>query len=281
MKRWIIIFLLGLAITRPAFAQFDTCSHFKEWEAYSPDDPHIAKEIYDTLRLYIESCAAKDNDSYSAFSPLSAAAGVLSQADPTLLDNYRDWLISVLYLNTTNSAYYCNCLYSMTTTYTSQGEYARFINAPLAILQYFMTTGRCNGAGIVQQYQDGIDYRRRHGQDTTVPPLDSIGLGFLLHQNAVNPSLPLPKEYLVSFTSNPNPFKQETTLEFLLNRMAYIAVDVYDVLGHKVWGSDHGSVMDAGVHQIRIDGAGMSSGTYYARISTGFGEVKTVKLVKE
>ena len=63
--------------------------------------------------------------------------------------------------------------------------------------------------------------------------------------------------------------------------MAYITVEVFDPLGRKVWGDDHGYSLDKGTHTIHLDGAKLSSGTYYARISTGFGEVMTVKLVKQ
>ena len=87
--------------------------------------------------------------------------------------------------------------------------------------------------------------------------------------------------YLASFTSSPNPFVKATTLEFTLNRMTYITVSVYDELGRLVWGDGRGSSLEAGTHDIQIDGSKLPSGTLYARIATGFGEVKTVKLVHE
>ena len=117
--------------------------------------------------------------------------------------------------------------------------------------------------------------------DTTIPTLEQLGLGFLLTHNAVSPSTALPTIYLASFTSSPNPFKAEITLSFELNRMAYVTVEVFDPLGRKVWGDDHGYSLDKGIHTVHLDGAKLSSGSYYARISTGFGEVKTVKIIKE
>ena len=117
--------------------------------------------------------------------------------------------------------------------------------------------------------------------DTTIPTLDQLGLGFLLTHQAVSPSTALPTIYLASFTSTPNPFKAETTLSFELNRMAYVTVEVFDPLGRKVWGDDHGYSLDKGLHLVHLEAAKLSSGSYYARISTGFGEVKTVKIIKE
>ena len=35
------------------------------------------------------------------------------------------------------------------------------------------------------------------------------------------------------------------------------------------------------MHRVYLDGNSLPSGTLYGRISTGFGEVKTVKLVHE
>ena len=94
-------------------------------------------------------------------------------------------------------------------------------------------------------------------------------------------SNPLSTQYLASFTSSPNPFIKSTTLEFTLNRMAYITLAIYDELGRLVWGDGRGSSLEAGTHDIQIDGSSLPGGTLYARITTGFGEVKTVKLVHE
>jgi hypothetical protein len=78
----------------------------------------------------------------------------------------------------------------------------------------------------------------------------------------------------------PNPFIKETTLEFTLNRMSYVSLAVYDELGRLVWAYP-GSSLEAGMHQVHLDGSILPGGTLYARIATGFGEVKTVKLVHD
>ncbi|HYM19817.1 MAG TPA: T9SS type A sorting domain-containing protein [Candidatus Kapabacteria bacterium] len=282
MKRLFYFGIIFASLATPLYAQtgYDTCAHLKEWEYYSPTDPQIAQEQYDTLRLYIELCAASDDQSYHAFLHLDEAVQLYAPDDTSRFDRYRQWLISVIYLNTTNPAYFCADLGSIAGTY-QYGKYTPL--GYLAVLNYIRSNHpECWGSQASNEYTKDSAYDAANGHDPThLPSLDSMGLGFLLNHNAVTPSSYLPSQYLASFTTNPNPFKNETTLSFTLNRMAYVTVDVYDILGHKVWGDDHGYSLDAGVHQVRIDGAGLPTGTLYARISTGFGEVKTVKLVKQ
>ncbi|MFI5265093.1 MAG: T9SS type A sorting domain-containing protein, partial [Candidatus Kapaibacterium sp.] len=81
-------------------------------------------------------------------------------------------------------------------------------------------------------------------------------------------------------TSNPNPFTADAKLRFELNRMSYVTIEVFDLLGNKVYGSA-GQSYEAGRYEIVLDGKTLPHGTLYARISTGFGEVKTVKLIHQ
>ncbi len=86
--------------------------------------------------------------------------------------------------------------------------------------------------------------------------------------------------YLSSFTSSPNPFTANTKLHFALNRMSYVTIEVYDLLGNKVF-SNAARSYDAGSYEILLDGKTLPQGILNARISTGFGEVQTLKLVNE
>ena len=131
-------------------------------------------------------------------------------------------------------------------------------------------------------YNKGIAEFKQFNKDTTVPSLDSIGLGFLLGHSAVAPTPTVPAGmFVTSLTSTPNPFTAETTLDFTLNGMTYVTVGVYDELGRWVWGDSHGYSLEAGKHTVHIDGKDLPHGALYARISTGFGEVKTVKVIHE
>ena len=141
-------------------------------------------------------------------------------------------------------------------------------------------------------YQSDSIYDAKHGYDVKhLPSLDSMGLWIILEHDA-NAAVPVPSSlsstYLASFTSSPNPFTNGLTLRFILNRMSYTYLGIFDELGHQVWsdvedppGQGKGSSLESGVHEIHIDGNAFPNGTYFARISTGFGEVNTLKLIHE
>jgi hypothetical protein len=254
----------------------DTCKHLKQWVGITPDDETTAKLQYDTLRLYIERCA-QEPFSYSVFGHLNGAVQFMS-ADTTRFEPYRARLISVLYLNTIQSEYFCACMGSIAGTYQYGKNQALGL---LAVLNYLRTYHReCWGPGLDKEYADDSLYDFQAGYDPThLPPLDSLGLGFLLKSSTPSSTI-VGGNYLASFTSSPNPFKNETHLRFHLNRVAYTTIGVYDVLGHQVWGDGKGQSLDIGDHEVMIDGHLLPDGSLYARIETGFREVRTIKLIK-
>lgn len=256
----------------------DTCKHFKEWSAIHPGaDQGLAKLQYDTLRLYMERCAVSDPFSYYVFGDITGAVQLMS-ADTNRFLPYRVWLISVLYLNTVQEEYFCACMGEIARTF-QWGKNAYL--GRLTVLNYLRTYHReCWSTEMDQQYANDSLAAFTSGYDVThLPLLDSLGLGFLLTHNSIPPNSSLPSTYLVSFTSSPNPFKEETKFHFHLNRLSYISIQIYDLLGHVVWESK-GRSYDEGDHDITIGDKSLPEGTLYARISTGFGEVKTVKLIK-
>ncbi len=273
-----LTFCAVLFCTASAFAQgYDTCTHLKSWAGDQPQSAEEYKEQYDTLRLFIEKCAASDSESWRVFTALDGSVQSYS-SDTTRFDQYRTWLISILYLNTTNPEYFCRVINSIAGTY-QYGKYRHL--GYLAVLNYFRENHQCGFDSAAFAKDSILDVQR--GYDPThLPSLDSMGLGFLLGNTGVTPTISgLGMQYLASFTSSPNPFIKKTTLEFTLNRMAYITLSVYDALGRLVWGDGRGSSLEAGTHDIQIDGSLLPSGTLYERIATGFGEVKTVKLIHE
>ncbi len=82
-------------------------------------------------------------------------------------------------------------------------------------------------------------------------------------------------------TAYPNPTGEGTVISFGIAREAYVAINLYDVLGHQVSSSGFGSVVEPGNLSVPISLVGLPSGTYFARIQTTYGEAQTVKLVKE
>jgi hypothetical protein len=304
MKHSIYIVAILLFFGSEAFGQgsVDTCNYLYDRGHRLLEDGLVSSYLKsnDTLRLFIERCAtsttaADGSPAYTEFGDISADVSQMDTSNGRWLD-YRSWLKKVLYLNV-DTNYYCSDVEEMFTTFQYYDpEKGIDYNSIVSIVDYLLATNRCpvytnlflqrRAAARKDQiriWRDTVTDSLKTPIDTSEQNIDSIGFSILRgpQHNLVLPSMPYSQTIIASLTSTLNPFKTETTLEFVLNRMAYITADVYDVLGHKVWGSDRGGTMDAGAHQMRIDGAGMSSGIYYSRISTGFGEVKTVKLVKE
>jgi hypothetical protein len=274
--------LLMLTLDAP-----DSCKSLREWMAITPQSKDMYKMQYDTLRHYVESCAVLDNDfSYHAFSHLNSDVSYYDTDDTMRFNVYRDWLLSVVFLNPSNPGYYCACVKSMIYTY-QYGPY-NYTNAPLAVMKFLLDNPNCTSPGLEDLYKNTLKSRHESWlsgdttkpEDTTLPSLDQIGLGALLHPNTASPSGNPSPIYLATFTSSPNPFKNETHLRFHLNRMAYTTLGIYDVLGHQVWGDGKGRSLDAGDHEVAVDGSQLPEGSLYARIETGFGEIRTVKLIK-
>jgi hypothetical protein len=66
----------------------------------------------------------------------------------------------------------------------------------------------------------------------------------------------------------PNPFNPATTIEFSLNHADFVELSVFDVSGRHVATLVDG-YRDAGVHEVTFDAAGMASGLYVYRLTSG------------
>ena len=78
----------------------------------------------------------------------------------------------------------------------------------------------------------------------------------------------------------PNPFNPSTTIKFELPKSSDVRLSVFDMLGREV------SVLvnerrDAGVHEVKFDASGFSSGVYFYRLRAGdFVETRKLVLVR-
>jgi hypothetical protein len=77
----------------------------------------------------------------------------------------------------------------------------------------------------------------------------------------------LPGEYLLS-QNYPNPFNPSTTITYELPKASQVSLTVYDILGRQVSALVNGK-RDAGVHEVKFDAAGLSSGVYFYRLQAG------------
>jgi len=87
-----------------------------------------------------------------------------------------------------------------------------------------------------------------------------------------------PGKYFV-LSNYPNPFNGKTNILYFLPRAANIGLDVYDVIGRRVESLESG-YREAGLHIIQFDSEGLSSGVYFCKLITSFGNL-TIKLVIE
>ena len=63
----------------------------------------------------------------------------------------------------------------------------------------------------------------------------------------------------------PNPFNAETAISFILSASGQVTLEVYDILGQKVFERDHGR-MEAGSHTVTFSAGEFSSGLYFYRL---------------
>lgn len=91
---------------------------------------------------------------------------------------------------------------------------------------------------------------------------------------------PSPEEFLPVFyvlDPYPNPFNPKTAIEFYLPQEEKITIVVFNLLGQKVRMLSN-EITSEGKHKINFDAAGLPSGIYFFRLSTGRNSV-TKKIV--
>jgi len=78
----------------------------------------------------------------------------------------------------------------------------------------------------------------------------------------------------------PNPFNPSTTIRYGLPYHSHVTLAVFNTLGQLVVQLVNGE-MEAGFHEVRFDGAGLSSGVYIYRMQAEtYAVTKTLLLVR-
>lgn len=85
---------------------------------------------------------------------------------------------------------------------------------------------------------------------------------------------------VVEVSATINPFSTSTEIDYTLGTTAQVELSLYNALGQVVWSTPFGAVQDARTHRLSI-GAELQAGSYFLRVATMTGEVKTVKLIKQ
>ncbi|HZK76071.1 MAG TPA: T9SS type A sorting domain-containing protein [Candidatus Kapabacteria bacterium] len=256
------------------------------------------QQAFDSLTHFIETCPNNPH-SPSAFSQITTAVARLYGPDGgTYRGTYLEWLESVLYLNTTNPEYFCADVEEMVSTLplthdTAAGHESRWTNIGLSLLRWLIQNTPCDSPELAQEYDDSRQTQREqwandpsaYKLDTTLFALDSIqpGLQELLdrHFLYLDVSERQGPAILSNATASPNPTSTGTIISFGISKEAYVKIEVFDLLGNRVSSAGFESLFEPGNKAVPISLQGLPSGTYFARILTAYGEVQTVKLVKE
>ncbi|MDP4198114.1 MAG: hypothetical protein Q8922_01640 [Bacteroidota bacterium] len=257
--------------------------------------------VYDSGKQFVETCS-NDANVTNVFTEITDAARWLSGMDTGLHTKYRDWLESVLYLNTTNPYYFCICVQEIAATVngyasdTGETQLWKDQNCTLAVYAWLMHNTSCDA----QHFLWGSYKATRNSQreswlndttvpyDTTLPSMRDLGLDSLLaihFKYAWVPSGGDFGKHVSSYSVSENPLHDITTLRFDLSDAEYVRVEIFDVMGNNTpcpsLQKTGAGLFESGQHQIPIDFSRCASGTYYLRITLGTGEVRTIKLVKE
>jgi hypothetical protein len=283
----------GNAGTRPkdqrvlAMPEFDTsdCLNKYRWADKNAGNMALASEVYDTVKAFIQSCAMYEW-SWSAFGWSNTAVDGLSQNSAYLV--YRDWLKSVMFLNPADR-YFCNDLGSIYFTFVRYIEpyKGHDYNGAIAVLDYIAHCGRCDSASYwdsrqslrSQQwssYRDTVRDSVTYPLDTTLPSLKDLGLDMLKVQQGQLTG----RHDIMSFGITPNPVEATGAVEFQLSDIDVAELEVYDLLGTKVYSAPR-SVYQTELQRISINVRSWVAGTYYVRLTTAHGDVRTLKLVKQ
>jgi hypothetical protein len=230
-----------------------------------------------------------------AFRSLNASSNPIYLFNNVVANNiFTTYSANHIYMNASNN-------FTFNTEYFKNNLFHDYMNPDPAAINWSEMPGVNDSVSIIGDplFSDTLhnDFSLRSGSPAIAagiqisePSTDFAGknysstnrsIGAMENQAAiVVPSMPSSTEYITSFTSNPNPFGSRALLQFTLNRKTFITLSVSDELGRIVWG-DNPAFFEAGAHTIPLDFANLPKGTFFAKISTEFGEVKMLKLLYE
>jgi hypothetical protein len=116
-------------------------------------------------------------------------------------------------------------------------------------------------------YADSLCYARINGNE------------YGTYLSVSNPNEVFPEQFSLE-QNYPNPFNPLTTIRYGLPNRWHVSLAVFNTLGQQVALLENGE-REAGYHEVRFDGSGLSSGVYFYRMHAGtYVETKRLLLVK-
>ena len=272
----------------------ENCDSLRE-EIYGYPPQRLFQACYDSSKKFIMNCY-NNSEAPSMFNYVSAGLEQLAIADSSLWMKGREWLESVMYLNTSNPEYFCADVEAISNTFTSPSDTTEELgwkatNRSLSVLRWLLQNKLCDSTALqreingarASQYESWLN-DTSVPLDTTIPPLDSVDSVLYndLQKHFLYASVgPAGAEPILSnITAIPNPAQEGTVITFGISKEAYVKLELYDVLGHPLGTGGFESLCEPGNKSVPISLAGLPPGTYYARIQTAYGEVESVKIVK-
>lgn len=243
-----------------------------------PTDECI-RRAYDTIGVFIEHC--NRIISTSVLTSYLDNRNTCIHFFPDSAVPYIEWMKQMLYVNP-DTGYYCAIAMQMAFTIWDFGLDGRNEQNPRAagaIFDYLLSTHHCPQLEYkILSYRNDI---HTGPPDTTNPSVDSIGFSVLRGPqyipNTVTASTSIQSLELESVG---NPFTEHLVLRYNTTTITALKVEVCDLLGHVVFARGLGAQLE-GPHSLELDTRNWISGSYYARISTIDGAVRTVKVFKQ
>ncbi|HEY3875381.1 MAG TPA: T9SS type A sorting domain-containing protein, partial [Candidatus Kapabacteria bacterium] len=262
-------------------------------EAHGYGDNHDWQMEYDTAMKFVDQCATSTSPRAEAgFIYITQATDELGNGG-SLRSNTYAWLKSVLYLNTTDPEYFCQCVYAMSGEIPVPNHISPDTGYDwgLALIRWMMQNTNCDSSELYNLFKETrnvqihtwLNDTTQYRLDTTIPPLSVVdpGLDTLLARHFFYATVGTPQGILSNASAYPNPTGTGTVISFGIAKEAYVKIELYDVLGHAAGSNGFESLFEPGNKAVPISLAGLPSGTYFARIQTAYGEVESVKIVKQ
>lgn len=278
---------------KPMSIPSDTSCLYRKENGYFLTHSGKYQEGYEAYQQYFEHCAS-ESDSWKEFNGIGSANSFRHPDDKYRFTEYREWLKKVLYYNLAE-LYYCNDVSEILGTfYWFDDIRGKDFNGSNAIIKYLLESGKCmsdsevkafylqkyyeNRQSQIQHWRDTVKDSLKTPIDTTLPSLEDLGLGILRGQNGVVAEVS--EHHLGELIAVRNPFTDALNLKYELTKSGMVRIEVLDILGRSIYSEGQGYKPD-GEHSLTLNTANWASGSYYIRLSTPSGEIKTVKVIKE